>query len=139
MTVMSMHAEFRDALPEHYYGFLHEVVGALQQRFREHHDESGSSQKDIAERLGWHPARVSRCLSGQANMTMKTMYYLGRGMGCRMRMILEPLDQLTISNQPAPEHNQPTIRQINTGSPGSITASSNANLVTFKTPQQHAG
>jgi transcriptional regulator with XRE-family HTH domain len=44
-------------------------------------NESGLSQAELAERLGWDPARVSRCLGGSSNFTLKTINALMAAIG----------------------------------------------------------
>ncbi len=44
-------------------------------------NESGLSQLELAERLGWDPARVSRCLGASSNWTLKTINSLMAAIG----------------------------------------------------------
>jgi transcriptional regulator with XRE-family HTH domain len=44
-------------------------------------NESGLSQKELAERLGWDTARVSRCLGTSSNWTLKTVSALLAAIG----------------------------------------------------------
>ena len=88
-------------LAEHFYSFLNRLMGALQKTFVEEHNATGISQKDIGERIGRSPASVSRWLSGQQNMTIRTMHDLARGMGCRLNVSLEPLRLVQPANRPA--------------------------------------
>lgn len=84
-----------EVLAEQWFGFIHSVISKLQAAYR----ESGLTQKDIAERTGKAPAVVSRCLSGQQNMTTRTMYELARGMGYRIEVSFQPLDKLQRANR----------------------------------------
>jgi transcriptional regulator with XRE-family HTH domain len=85
-------------LSENWFGFIHSVIAKLQAA----HRESGLSQKEIGERLGRAPAVISRCLSGQQNMTMRTMYELARGMGYRIEVKFQRLDKLQRANRQPP-------------------------------------
>ena len=64
---------------------LVELEARLQNRMHsmvlEAFNESGLSQKDLAERLGWDNARVSRCLGGSGNWTIKTISALLAAIG----------------------------------------------------------
>ena len=44
-------------------------------------NRSGLSQKELAERLGWDNARVSRCLASSSNFTIKTVSALLAAIG----------------------------------------------------------
>lgn len=88
-------------LAEHWYSFLHSVMAKLQTAYRAEKVTTGLSQEDIAAKLGKSPASISRWLSGQHNMTMRTMHDLARGMGCRLVLTLEPLRNVRPANRPA--------------------------------------
>ena len=51
-------------------------------------EDRGWSHKDLAERLGVTPGHVSRLLSGQRNMTMKTLARIGYVLGVHPRLRL---------------------------------------------------
>jgi transcriptional regulator with XRE-family HTH domain len=84
-----------EVLSEQWFGFVHSVVARLQAA----HRESGVTQKEIGARIGKAPAVVSRCLSGQQNMTIRTMYELARGMGYRIEVSFQRLDKLQRANR----------------------------------------
>lgn len=86
-----------DVLNEQWFSLLHSVLGNLQATFR----RVGISQEEIGARIGMDPARVSKCLRGQQNMTLKTMHKLARGMDCRLEIALCDLKTLTPSNDRA--------------------------------------
>src|ERR1700687_5095386 len=44
-------------------------------------NKSALSQKELAERLGWDEARVSRCLGASSNWTLKTISALLAAIG----------------------------------------------------------
>ena len=92
----------REELDERWYGFFDGLVGKLQHRFYQFSEETGLSQKDIAERLGRKDATyISRCLAGQKNMTLKTIFELARAMDSRLDVDITPLAQLPkANNQP---------------------------------------
>jgi transcriptional regulator with XRE-family HTH domain len=92
----------REELDERWYGFFDGLVGKLQHRFYQFNEETGLSQKDIAERLGRKDATyISRCLAGQKNMTLKTIFELARAMDSRLDVEVTPLDHLPkANNQP---------------------------------------
>jgi len=95
-----------DVLAEHWFGFVHELIGRLQNAFRDARANSGLTQKEIGERLGKGPAFISRCLSGQQNMTIRTMHDLARAMGYRLEIGLQPLSSLSRANH-QPQANRP--------------------------------
>ena len=59
---------------------------------------SGISQKELAEKIGKDPARVSKWLRGDDNMTLRTMYMLARAIEFRPEIRLVPLSSLNQSN-----------------------------------------
>lgn len=83
-----------EILAEQWFSFTHRLLGGLQAAFR----RSGLSQKDIAKRLDKSPAVISRCLSGQQNMTIRTMHDLARAMDHRLEVHLQPLSELRPTN-----------------------------------------
>jgi transcriptional regulator with XRE-family HTH domain len=64
---------------------LIELLARLENRVHsmllESFNKSGLSQKQIAERLGWDEGRVSRCLGGSGNWTLKTINALMAAIG----------------------------------------------------------
>jgi len=43
--------------------------------------ESGRSRASLAEALGWKPSRVTKVLSGESNLTLRTVYEVARAIG----------------------------------------------------------
>jgi plasmid maintenance system antidote protein VapI len=88
-----------ERLAEQYFAFTHDLMHSLQMAFR----QSGLSQKALGERLGKAPETISRCLSGQQNMTIRTMHNLARAMDFRPEINLFDLRALTRTNRrPSP-------------------------------------
>jgi hypothetical protein len=86
-----------DQLAERWFAFLHGLIRLLQGAFRQV-GRNGITQKLIARRLGKSPAFISRCLSGQQNMTIRTMHDLAFAMGYRLEISLQPLASLPAAN-----------------------------------------
>lgn len=42
---------------------------------------SGITQKELAEKLGWKPSRVSKVLHGASNLTLKTLFQVCEALG----------------------------------------------------------
>ena len=87
-----------EQLAQQWFGFLQKIIGELQQDFREEQKKNGPPQKDIAIRIGKDAGFVSRCLSGQQNMTMRTLHNLARGMDYRLDVHLAGLDRVQPRN-----------------------------------------
>jgi hypothetical protein len=88
-----------EVLAEQWFGFVHQVIGRMQTAYRATH----ITQKEIAAKLGKKPSFISRCLSGQENMTLRTIHDLGRAMNCRLEITFQPLASLPVANrQPIP-------------------------------------
>lgn len=94
------------ALDDHWFAFMHRFVGQLQSTYRQQNERLGLTKKDIAARIGKDAGFVSRCLAGQQNMTVRTMHNLARGMGCRLDLMMQPLDQIP------PRNNRPPADEI---------------------------
>src|SRR5215470_11319242 len=90
-----------DLLAERWFEFMHSLIRGLRAAFRTA-NKAGITQKDIAAKLGKGPAFISRCLSGQQNMTVRTMHALALAMEHRLEIRLVPLAMLPQAN------NQPT-------------------------------
>lgn len=43
--------------------------------------QSGMTQQELADKLGWRPSRVSKVLHGASNLTLKTLFQVCRAMG----------------------------------------------------------
>lgn len=89
-----------DLLAETWYAFMHELLNEVQRAYRRAHDNSEITQKDIANRLGKSEGFISRCLHGKQNMTVRTMNKIARAMDCRLKISLQDLNDLTMSNAP---------------------------------------
>jgi hypothetical protein len=77
-----------------YYACLHGAYNALNDTFL----AWGSTQDELAARLGIDKSLVSKRLNGRENLTIKTMSHMGTGMGYRLVMYYVPYDQLGTSN-----------------------------------------
>jgi transcriptional regulator with XRE-family HTH domain len=91
-------------LAEQWFGFVHNLLSEMQEMYRTRKKTHNLSQKGLAERLGRKPSFISRCLSGQQNMTIRTMHDIARAMGCRLEVRFVPLESLR------PANNQPYER-----------------------------
>jgi len=90
-----------EILAEQWYGFVHRLIEGMQLAYRNSGEPQELTQKKIAERLGKKPSFVSRCLSGQQNMTIRTIHDLARAMDCRLEVTFRPLKSLRPANNPA--------------------------------------
>src|SRR5712691_4082356 len=107
--VMSLHeneANIRippEVLDEQWFSFIHGLIGRMQSAYREGQSR-GLTQKLMAAKLGKKASFISRCLSGQQNMTVRTIHDLARSMDCRLEVSLQPLGELVPSNRrPTPD------------------------------------
>jgi hypothetical protein len=76
-----------EQLLDQWHEFKHEILEKLLDAYK-----SGDVQeREIAVRLGKGPSFVSRCLTGNQNMTIHTMHDLARAMNLRLRIELDPL------------------------------------------------
>jgi hypothetical protein len=97
-----------EVLSEQWFSFVHDMIGGLQAAYRQAQEHDPSfNQKVLAERVGLKPSFVSRCLSGQQNMTTRTIYIIGRGLNCRPRIAFEPLWTLAPANYSSAQNRQP--------------------------------
>lgn len=55
-------------------------------------DQSGKSQKDLAERLGIGESRISQVLRGDGNVHVATLGRFLRGIGYKAKLVLEAVD-----------------------------------------------
>ncbi|MER9300465.1 helix-turn-helix domain-containing protein [Mesorhizobium sp. M0621] len=92
-----------ERLAEQWYGLLHKVISSVQIAYRNAAKETGLTQKVMAKRLGMNnPEVISRCISGQKNMTLRTLHNLARAMDCRLDIAITPLSSLKVfDNAPA--------------------------------------
>ena len=89
----------QEVLEEQWYDFIHKLIEKMQIAYRNAQDDDPAiNQKVIAERIGKKASFVSRCLSGQQNMTIHTAHYVARGMDCRLEVSFQPLKLLPRSN-----------------------------------------
>ena len=83
-----------EKLAEYWYEIRHQLFEELREVFR----KSGLRQDTIASRLGRDKALVSRWLTGQENLTLRTMSNIARSMNCRLNVGVQPLSQLALAN-----------------------------------------
>jgi len=89
-----------EILAEQWYSFLHSMIAGMQAAYRKAQLATpGLNQQMIAERIGKEPSFVSRCLSGQQNMTARTIHDISRGMGYRPEILFQSPDHLTPANR----------------------------------------
>lgn len=86
MTAQAMKdPEVRRAFEEELlYGEVSDSFGALL-------ESTGMSKKELARRLGVSQGRVSQILSGEENLTLRTVAALAWALGLRANLQLEPL------------------------------------------------
>jgi transcriptional regulator with XRE-family HTH domain len=96
----------QSVLDEQWFGFVHKLLEQMQRSFR----VAQVNQKQIAARLGKKPSFISRCLSGQQNMTIRTIHDLARAMDCRLEFSFRPLSSLMPVNQPAAIVSESSLR-----------------------------
>jgi DNA-binding phage protein len=103
-----------EILAEQWFSFLQRAIGTMQAAYR----ASGVNQKTVAKRLGKKPSFISRCFSGQTNMTLRTIHDLTRAMNCRLEIIVQPLAALApVNRKPLPARREPdTSTTIDGGS-----------------------
>jgi transcriptional regulator with XRE-family HTH domain len=53
---------------------------------------SGFTQAKLAARLGMEQSQLSRLLRGETDIRLETLSDLARGLGCRVRPVLDPLE-----------------------------------------------
>jgi hypothetical protein len=92
-----------ELLAEQWFSFVHSLIEGMQVAYRKQQARvPGFNQLELAAKLGRKPSFISRCLSGQQNMTIRTIHDLARGMDCRLEVTWRPLRSLTPANlQPA--------------------------------------
>jgi hypothetical protein len=86
-----------EVLEEQWYRFVHHLIEGMQTAFRNAQGDD-INQKKMASRLGKKPSFISRCLSGQINMTIRTIHDLARAMDCRLEVTFKPLKDLRPAN-----------------------------------------
>src|SRR5699024_12194056 len=55
--------------------------------------DAGITQAELAQRLGWKPARVSKVLHGATNLTLKTLFELSEALGLDFALTLTAKQQ----------------------------------------------
>ena len=91
-------------LAEQWFGFVHNLLSEMQKMYRTRKKTRNLSQKDLAERLGKKPSFISQCLSGQQNMTIRTIHDIARAMGCRLEIKFIPLELLKVDKPEEVKH-----------------------------------
>ena len=86
-------------LAEYWYAFMHALLIELNRAYRKRHAEDQLEQKDIASRLGRSPGFISRCLSGQQNMTVRSLNNIARAMDYRLNVSLVDLADMPPTNR----------------------------------------
>jgi DNA-binding phage protein len=90
-----------EILAEQWFTFVHRLIEGMQHAYRVSQGEADLTQKQIAEKLGKKASFVSRCLSGQQNMTIRTIHDLARAMDCRLEVTFRPTRSLPRANNQA--------------------------------------
>jgi transcriptional regulator with XRE-family HTH domain len=85
----------KEELWDDYYANLHAAYNSLHETFA----QSGMTQDDLAEKIGCSKSLISKRLNGYENLTLKTLSFMGTGMGHRLEMKYVPYDQMGMSNQ----------------------------------------
>src|SRR3989338_3947150 len=83
-----------EQLAEYWFDIRHRVFEQLRTAFH----RSGIKQETIAARLGRNKSLISRWITGQENLTLRTMSYLARAMNCRLEINVRSLAELRPSN-----------------------------------------
>ncbi len=90
-----------EILSEQWFSFVQGMIAMMQVAYRETQEiDPDFNQKILAGRIGKEASFVSRCLSGQQNMTTRTIHDLARGMDCRLDVVFTPLRTLKPVNRP---------------------------------------
>jgi Helix-turn-helix len=87
-------------LAEQWFSFLHGLIGSLQKTYISMSRDGTINQKIMGARLGKDAASVSRWMSGQQNMTVRTLHDLARAMDCRLEILVRPLNDVPKTNLP---------------------------------------
>jgi hypothetical protein len=106
-----------EVLAEQYYRLVHHLIGEMQARYR----TAGIPQKIMAAKLGKKPSFISRCLSGQTNMTIRTIHELVRAMDARLEIQVRALSDIAVKRN----------RQIRAQTPPTPNVSSGGTVGTF--------
>jgi transcriptional regulator with XRE-family HTH domain len=77
-----------------FFESLHSGYVSLRSAFK----DSGLTQEILAKISGFDKSRISKILSGQDNLTVKTLARLGTAMGCRVVITFVPYEHVGHSN-----------------------------------------
>jgi hypothetical protein len=103
----------QELLSEQWFSFVQYLIGGMQSAYREAQKRDPDlNQKVMAAKLTKKPSFISRCLSGQTNMTIRTIHDMARAMDCRLEVVWRPLSSLQPTNR-RPEEDQ--IRAVAAG------------------------
>lgn len=84
-------------LEDHWHGLMLRTFLKIRKAVDDAKDQ-GLAQKDIAARIGMNEAQLSRLLTGESNVTLKTMHKLARAVDCRIEVELTELSALRKPN-----------------------------------------
>jgi hypothetical protein len=89
-----------EVLSEQWFGFVQGMIAGMQTAYREAQTVAPDfNQKILGQKIGKKASFISRCLSGQQNMTIRTIHDIARGMDCRLDVVLTPLWTLKRANR----------------------------------------
>jgi hypothetical protein len=108
-----------EELWDNYYTCLHDAYNVLRCTF----EETGLTQDDLAGRLGVDKSLISKRLNGSENLTLKTMSFMGTGMGRYLLVSYLPYDQVGMTN-----YFTTTPLHTNTGTVATTTVSAAMNI-----------
>jgi DNA-binding XRE family transcriptional regulator len=108
-----------DSLLEEYFTNLHGAHASMTAAF-EVRTRDGLTQDRIADRLGVDKALISRRLTGEDNLTLKTLSFMATAMSCRLAIIFQKYEDV-IGNNYYSFH----ISHDNIGNAGSISTAVN--------------
>lgn len=74
--------------------------------------DAGQTRAAVADKLGWKPSRLSKILSGDANLTLRTLHELSEALGLEFDVILRHRDQARAAQPWEAEHCQQDIRTL---------------------------
>lgn len=87
-----------EILWDEHYESLHAAYNALRRTFA----NSGLTQDQLAAKIGVSKSRVSKCLNGSENLTLKTLSRLGTAMGYRLLVRFQPCASLAATRRSRP-------------------------------------
>ncbi|WP_324695455.1 helix-turn-helix transcriptional regulator [Novosphingobium sp. RL4] len=81
-----------------YLNLVGSIEGQIRQAYAKRHDADGTTQKDLADKLGVGKSVINRRLNGQSNMTVETLADMAWGLGhCVSVNIFDPTESPTNS------------------------------------------